>query len=151
MLFRSEGKRYIEAYFEQYPGIRKFMEQTKEEARAHEYIKTLYGRKCFTPDINSSNHMAKNFAERAAINAPLQGTAADIIKMAMVKVDYALAKAGLKAKVILQVHDELIIECPENEAEKASALLKKEMENTAHLSIPLTVDANIGDNWAEIH
>jgi len=147
----GEAKQYIEAYFEQYPGIRKFMEQTKEEAREFEYIKTLYGRKCFTPDINSKNHMAKNFAERAAINAPLQGTAADIIKIAMIKVEDALRKSGLNAKIILQVHDELIVECSEGDAEAAAKLLKKEMQNAAHLSIPLTVDANIGDNWAEIH
>ncbi|MCI5049773.1 MAG: DNA polymerase I [Rickettsiales bacterium] len=148
---RGEAKEYIDAYFEQYPGIRKYMERTKEYAREHGYVKTEYGRKVHVKDINAKNPNLRAFSERAAINAPLQGTAADIIKKAMVDVHQILAEKHPKARLLLQVHDELIVECPEAEAEAVAESLRKTMSSAAHLSVPLLVEYGIGDNWGEIH
>ncbi len=148
---RKEAAEYIEAYFEQYPGIRNYMERTKEIAHKQGYVETLYGRRVHLKDIASKNPNLRQFSERAAINAPLQGTAADIIKRAMVQVYDALAEQFPNAKLLLQVHDELIVEAPEAEAEAVSALLKKTMQNAAYLSVPLTVDAAIGHSWDDVH
>jgi len=148
---QGEAKAYIDAYFEKYPGIQKYMEDTKAFAREHGYVQTLFGRKCHTPDIGSKlpNHRA--FAERGAINAPIQGGAADIIKRAMIRLPDALTDAGLKAKMLLQVHDELIFEVPENEIDKTRDIVTKTMESAASLRVPLVADAGIGDTWAEAH
>ena len=142
---------YIKAYFERYPGIRAYMDQTKEEARNQGYVSTLFGRRCHVRGIEDRNPSMRSFAERAAINAPIQGGAADIIKRAMIAMPDALRRAGLKAKMLLQVHDELVFEVPEQEIEATSGVVKNTMENAAHLKVPLIVDTGVGDNWNEAH
>lgn len=148
---RKEAKEIIDKYFEQYPGIKKYMDETIMFAKEHEFVNTLWGRKIFLKGINDKNHNVRSFAERAAINAPLQGTAADIIKMAMIKVDRELKQNFPHAKILLQIHDELIIECDEENAQKASELVKNTMENVIRLNVPLIVDSNTGNHWGEIH
>jgi len=148
---RTEAGEFIEAYFERFPGIRTYMDKTKEEARAQGYVSTFMGRKCHVKGINEKNPNLRNFAERAAINAPIQGGAADIIRVAMIKLPGQLKDAGLNAKMLLQVHDELVFEVPDSELEETKALVKKVMENAAVLSIPLDVDTGSGATWAEAH
>lgn len=148
---RDESKAYIDAYFERYPGIRDYMERTKKEAKELGYVTTLYGRKCHVPGINDRNPSTRGFYERAAINAPLQGSAADIIKRAMIRVPGALKDAGLGAKMLLQVHDELLFEVADSEAEATAACVKDVMEGAAQLSVPLTVETGAGNNWNEAH
>ena len=148
---RGEAQAYINAYFERYPGIRDYMEITKAQARELGYVETIRGRRIHMPGINDKNPARRGFHERAAINAPIQGSAADVIRRAMVAIPPALSIAGLGAKMLLQVHDELIFDVPEGEVEETIALVKKVMEGAAHLSIPLIVDAGIGDSWAEAH
>ncbi len=147
----EDAKNYISAYFEQYPGIKDYMDHAKAEAKTQGFVKTLFGRVCHTPEIKSSNPGRRSYAERAAINAPIQGTAADIMKRAMIQVDRALDASDLKAKMLLQVHDELVFEVPENEIEATSVLVKQTMENAAHLSVALTVDVGTGENWDAAH
>ncbi len=147
----AEASDYINAYFERYPGIRNYMDQTKEEARNQGFVSTLFGRKCHVRGIGDKNPSMRNFAERAAINAPIQGGAADIIKRAMIVMPDALRAEGLAAKMLLQVHDELVFEVPEEELEATSGVVKKTMENSAQLDVPLIVDTGIGDNWNEAH
>ncbi|MFC1672548.1 DNA polymerase I [Pseudomonadota bacterium] len=147
---RTEAKDYIEAYFEKFPGIRAYMDRTKEEAQQG-FVTTLFGRKCHVSGITDKNPMKRGFAERAAINAPIQGGAADIIKRAMVRLPGALADAELNARMLLQVHDELIFEVPEAELDATRALVVDVMESAANLDVPLVVDAGIGDNWDEAH
>ena len=146
---RSEAATYIESYFKQYPGIKDYMENTKKFAREHGYVLTLFGRKCHLPGIHDKNPSMRNFSERAAINAPLQGTAADIIKRAMIAVERSLH--GTSGRMLLQVHDELVIEVAETDAAAIAAKVAHTMENAAHISIPLTVSTNIGYNWSEAH
>ena len=148
---QSEAKAYIEAYFERYPGIRDYMERTKQGCREIGYVTTLFGRRVHMPGINSSNAAQRNFNERAAINAPLQGAAADIIKRAMIRMPGALDDAGLKARMLLQVHDELIFEVPEAEVEATAQVAREIMEGAAHLSVPLVVDTGVADTWADAH
>ena len=148
---QGEAKAYIESYFEKFPGIRDYMETTKAFARDHGYVQTIFGRKCHTPGIADKNPARRNFSERAAINAPLQGAAADIIKRAMTRIDPALEKAGLGARMLLQVHDELIFEVPEAELDDTAALVKKIMEGAAHLDVPLVVETGSGANWDQAH
>ena len=148
---QGEAKKYIESYFEKFPGIKDYMETTKTFAREHGYVQTIFGRKCHTPGIADKNPARRNFSERAAINAPLQGAAADIIKRAMIRIDPALAKARLGAKMLLQVHDELIFEVPETELDDTAALVKKVMEDAAHLDVPLVVETGSGANWDQAH
>lgn len=149
---RGDAKQYIENYFKQYPGIRKYMDKTIEFAKEHGFVLTLFGRKCFIRDIQGKNPAMRQFAERAAINAPLQGTAADIIKKAMVALHQHILSGKLKAEMLLQVHDELIFEVDEANAEYAATIIKNVMENVLDLSVPLlTVEVGIGHNWAEIH
>ena len=148
---RGEASDYIKAYFERYPGIRNYMEETKAKARNDGFVTTLAGRKCFTQGIEDKNGAIKSFAERAAINAPIQGGAADIIKRAMLRVPPALTAAGLGARMLLQVHDELVLEVPTPELEATTALVKQVMETAAELSVPLVVDTGIGATWAEAH
>ncbi len=152
---QAEARAYIEAYFQRYPGIRDYMERTKKGARETGYVTTLFGRRCHVPGINDKNPARRSFMERAAINAPLQGTAADIIKRAMIRVPPALAEAGLSARMLLQVHDELLFEVPDAEAEATARLVKRVMEDAIHpaleLDVPLVAETGIGRSWAEAH
>ena len=147
----SEAKAYMDAYLDKYHGVRDYMKSIVEQAREDGYVSTLYGRRRSLPELKSSNFNTRSFGERVALNMPIQGTAADIIKLAMVNVARRLKEEDLRAKLILQVHDELIVECPEDEAERVKEILKTEMEHTADLAVPLTVDAHIGHSWAEAH
>jgi len=148
---QGEARRYIEAYFARYPEIRSYMERTKEEAREHGFVTTAFGRKVYTPGIKDKNGAMRAFAERAAINGPIQGGAADIIKRAMTRLPAALIEAGLSARLLLQVHDELVLEAPDAEAAATAALVKQVMEGAASLSVPLLVEAGIADSWDEAH
>ncbi|HEY1719980.1 MAG TPA: DNA polymerase I [Magnetospirillaceae bacterium] len=148
---QGEARAYIDAYFAKYPEIRAYMEATKSVARKQGYVETLFGRKCFVPGINDKNGAMRAFSERAAINAPIQGGAADIIKRAMIRLPDALAKAKSNARMLLQVHDELVFEVPEKEADDAAALVKGVMEDAATLSVPLVVDTGTAHSWAEAH
>jgi len=148
---RGEAQDYINAYFERYPGIRDYMESTKASCRELGYVETIHGRRVHMPGINDKNQARRGFHERAAINAPIQGSAADVIRRAMVAVPGALDKAQLDATMLLQVHDELIFEVPDAEIDKTIEVVKGVMEGAAHLSVPLIVDAGVGDNWAEAH
>ena len=147
----GEARGYIDRYFERYPGIRSYMERTKEEARINGYVVSPFGRRCWVPGIADKNPARRGYAERQAINAPLQGGAADIIKRAMVKLPAALAAAGLKSRMLLQVHDELLFEAPEDEAPRLAALVRDVMEHAAVLSVPLVVETGIGRSWADAH
>ncbi|MGJ3260472.1 MAG: DNA polymerase I [Rhodospirillales bacterium] len=148
---RGDAQRYIDAYFERYPGIKDYMERTKKQAHDHGFVETEFGRKCHVRGINEKNQAVRGNAERAAINAPIQGGAADIIKRAMVRVQHALDDAKLGARMLLQVHDELIFEVPEKEVEKTKAVVKDVMESAARLNVPLEVDIGTGANWDEAH
>ena len=150
-VYPSEAKAYMEAYLDKYHGVRDYMKSIVEKAKTDGYVDTLFARRRYLPELKSSNFNVRSFGERVALNMPIQGTAADIIKIAMVNVHRRLAKEGLEAKLILQVHDELIVECPDSEAERVKEILTHEMENAASLSVPLTVDAHIGHSWAEAH
>jgi DNA polymerase-1 len=147
----GQARRYIEAYFERYPGIRQYMERTKEEARRAGFVLTPFGRRCWIPGIADKNAARRSYAERQAINAPLQGGAADIIKRAMVKLPKALEGAGLSARMLLQVHDELLFEAPEAEARATAAVVQDVMQQAAVLSVPLVVETGIGLDWGEAH
>jgi DNA polymerase-1 len=147
----GEAKQTIDRYFTRYPEIRAYMEATKQEARDHGFVLTPFGRRIFIPQIRDKNGATRAYAERAAINAPLQGGGADIIKRAMVKLPAALLAAGLKTRMILQVHDELLFESPEAEAPQAALLAQKIMSEAATLSVPLVVETGIGKNWADAH
>ena len=153
---RTDAQAYMERYFERFPGIRDYMKRTKEEARARGYVTTLFGRRCHVRGIKDRNPNRRNFAERAAINAPLQGSAADIIRRAMVRMPGALEEAGLDdVRMLLQVHDELIFELPKGQVEAASRVIKKTMETAAYpaleMSVPIVVDCDSGDNWNQAH
>jgi DNA polymerase-1 len=150
---RSEAADYIKAYFEKFPGIQRYMNDTKAFAAKHGFVTTLFGRRCHAPGINDKNPMMRGFAERAAINAPIQGGAADIIKRAMVRLPDALERAGLKdkARMLLQVHDELIFEVDEAALEQTRDVVVNIMEGAATLDVPLVVDVGVGDNWGEAH
>ncbi|MBB3216055.1 DNA polymerase-1 [Ochrobactrum sp. RC6B] len=152
---REEAGQYIRTYFERFPGIKDYMEATKAFAREHGYVETIFGRRAHYPDIRASNPQIRAFNERAAINAPIQGSAADIIRRAMIRMEDALAKEKLAARMLLQVHDELIFEVPENEVEKTVSVVRHVMENAAmpavSLAVPLHVDARAAHNWDEAH
>ena len=144
---RGDAEKYIDTYFATYPGIGAYMDKYQDLARQQGFVTTITGRKCFLPDINSKNPMVKGLAERLAINAPIQGSAADIVKKAMIDLYPALGQQGLQSKMILQVHDELILETPESEVEAATVLLKSVMENAFLLDLPLKVDVKVNDYW----
>jgi DNA polymerase-1 len=152
---REEAGLYIRKYFERFPGIRDYMEETKSFAKKNGYVLTLFGRKCHYPDIANSNPSIRAFNERAAINARLQGTAADIIRRAMVRMDAALAHSDLKAQMLLQVHDELVFEVADSDVAAILLLVKDVMEQAplpaVSLSVPLAVDARAASNWDEAH
>lgn len=146
---RAEAKAYMEKYFEKYSGVHAYMTQVVERAKADGYVSTLMGRRRWLPELKSSNFNLRSFGERVALNMPIQGTAADLIKKAMLHVDGRLRREGLEARLVLQVHDELIVECPEGEAEQVQRLLAEEMEHVAELAVPLTAEAHAGKSWAE--
>jgi DNA polymerase-1 len=147
----GEAKTYIDAYFKRYPEIRAYMETTKEQARTEGFVLTPFGRRCYIPRIKDKMPQLRAYAERQAINAPLQGGAADIIKRAMVHLPAALAAANLSARLLLQVHDELLFEAPESEAQATAEIARETMQNAAKISVPLTVETGIGPNWGAAH
>jgi DNA polymerase-1 len=146
----SEAKQFIAAYFEKYSGVRAFIDKTLEEARRDMKVKTLFGRVRPIPDINSKNANQRGFAERTAVNTPLQGTAADLIKIAMIRIDAALRERGMKSRMTLQVHDELVFEVPENEVDVMQPLVREHMEKVHSLAVPLQVDMGVGANWRDL-
>ncbi|KZX76788.1 DNA polymerase I [Oleiphilus sp. HI0009] len=148
---RYEAQDYIDRYFERYPGVLDYMDRIRKQAHDDGYVETVFGRRLYLPDINARNKMMQQAAERTAINAPMQGTAADIIKRAMLDVETALASSELDAKMIMQVHDELIVEVREDQVDEIASLLSELMMGAANLDVPLIVEAGIGDNWDEAH
>ncbi len=148
---RNQAQEYIDLYFARYPGVKTYMDNTRSLAAESGYVETLYGRRLYLPEIKSSNGMRRQAAERTAINAPMQGTAADIIKRAMIDVDRWLTDTGFQARVMMQVHDELVLDVPETELDSVVEGLKKRMEGAADLDVPLVVDVGIGNNWDEAH
>jgi len=148
---RKEATALIDGYFESFPDVKNYMEKSIETARKEGFVQTIFGRKRYLPDINSQNANVRGFAERNAINAPIQGTAADIIKIAMVRIDSELTKRNLKTEMILQVHDELVFNVPTAELEEVKQIIKAEMENTVKLKVPLIADIGTGKNWLEAH
>ncbi|MBP6819303.1 MAG: DNA polymerase I [Ferrovibrio sp.] len=148
---QREAANYIDAYFKRYPGIRDYMDRTKKQAHEIGYVSTAFGRRIHLPNINSKNPAERSFLERAAINAPIQGTAADVIKRAMARLPDALRAEKLSARMLLQVHDELVFEAPEAEVDATIAVAKRVMEGAASLSVPLDVEAGVGDNWDDAH
>ena len=150
-VFQSEAKAYMDSYFAKYHGVREYMTRVVEQAKADGYVTTLFGRRRDLPELKSSNFNLRSFGERVALNMPIQGTAADIIKAAMVRVDARMRAEHLQARLLLQVHDELIVECPAEEAETVRAILVDEMEHVVDYRVPLLVDAKIGASWAEAH
>ncbi|HFI0602116.1 TPA: DNA polymerase I [Streptococcus suis] len=146
---RKEAKNYIDTYFERFPGIKNYMETIVREARDKGYVETIYKRRRELPDINSRNFNVRNFAERTAINSPIQGSAADILKVAMINLDKALTEAGLSTRMLLQVHDEIVLEVPMAELETVKAMVKETMESAIALSVPLLADENAGQTWYE--
>jgi DNA polymerase-1 len=147
---KSEAKQFIDAYFEKYKGVRHYLDSTLEEARREQRVKTLFGRIRPIPDINSKNANMRGFAERTAVNTPLQGTAADLIKLAMISIDQELRRRGLKSRMLLQVHDELVFEVPHAEADTMRQLVRDRMENVRPLSVPLLVEIGVGPNWRDL-
>ena len=150
-VFQNEAKAYMDSYFAKYHGVRTYMTHVVEQAKADGYVTTLFGRRRDLPELKSSNFNLRSFGERVALNMPIQGTAADIIKAAMVRVDARMRAEKLQARLLLQVHDELIVECPAEEAETVKAILTEEMEHVVDYRVPLLVDAKIGTSWAEAH
>ncbi len=148
---RYEAQDYVDLYFERYPGVKAYMDNTREQAHDQGYVETLFGRRLYLPEINSRNGQRRQYAERTAINAPMQGTAADIIKRAMIRVDQSLAESGLDCRMVMQVHDELVCEVAEKDVNALTKLVHRDMESAAELKVPLLVEVGVGDNWDEAH
>jgi DNA polymerase-1 len=148
---RDAAKRYIERYFSRYPGVAAYMERTRVQAKQQGYVETVFGRRLWLAEINSPNGPRRQAAERAAINAPMQGTAADLIKLAMVDVWRWIAAQDLGSRLIMQVHDELVLEVPEAEVELLRGELPRRMAGIAALSVPLLAEVGVGDNWDQAH
>jgi DNA polymerase I len=148
---REAAKNYIDRYFARYPGVALYMQETREKARAQGYVETVFGRRLWLAEINSPNGPRRQGAERAAINAPMQGTAADLIKLAMVAVQSWLEQEGLKSRLIMQVHDELIVEAPDTEVELLRVHLPRLMAGVAQLRVPLIAEVGVGLNWEQAH
>ena len=144
---KSEAKEYIQNYFEKFSGVKTYMDNIIETAKNDGYVKTLFNRRRYLPELNSGNFIQRSFGERVAMNTPIQGSAADIIKIAMVNIYKRLKKENLSSKLILQVHNELIIDAQKDELEKVKDILKTEMESAAKLSVPLVADMNVGETW----
>ncbi len=147
----KEASNYIESYFETYPGVKQFLDRQVQQAKEQGYVMTMFGRRRPVPELSSSNYMQRSFGERVAMNSPIQGTAADIIKIAMIRVSESLRRENLRSRLILQVHDELLIETYEDEIEQVKAILKKDMETAAELSVELEIDMKQGKDWYEAH
>ena len=150
-LSRTEAKQMIDSYYENYPKLKIFMTEQVEKARKNGFVETILGRKRHLKDINSNNFVVRGHAERNAVNAPIQGSAADIIKVAMINIDKALSEGGFKTKMLLQVHDELLFEVPVEEIEPIKALIKEKMESAMKTKVPLIVEVGVGNNWLEAH
>jgi DNA polymerase-1 len=148
---RATAQAYIDSYFSRYPGVKRYMDETRERARSQGYVETVFGRRLRLPEMKSGSPQRRQAAERAAINAPMQGTAADLIKLAMVAVQGWLDTRGLAAKLIMQVHDELVLEVPQGELEEVVEGLRARMQDVAKLEVPLIVDVGVGDNWDQAH
>jgi DNA polymerase-1 len=148
---RGEAQRYVDRYFERYPGVRRYMDETRNQARELGYVETVYGRRLYLPDIRSRNAALRQYAERSAINAPMQGTAADIIKRAMIEVDVWLQTSRIQARLIMQVHDELVLEVADAAVPEVVGQLRAHMARAATLAVPLKIDVGIGRNWDEAH
>ena len=148
---QKKAKQYIEQYLEKYSGIKKFMENISEEAKEKGYVETLYHRRRYVPELQSNNFMVRSFGKRVAMNTPIQGTAADIMKIAMIKVYNELRQKNMKAKIVLQVHDEMMIEAPKEEADDVKEILKRNMENVVNLKVPLVADVTLANNWYDAH
>jgi DNA polymerase-1 len=148
---RAAAQSYMDKYFARYPGVAQYMERTRAEARERGYVETVFGRRLWLPDITSSNQARRQGAERQAINAPMQGTAADLIKMAMIAVQGWIERERLAAKLVMQVHDELVLEVPEGELERVKTGVEKLMTGVAQLDVPLVVEAGVGANWEKAH
>lgn len=146
---RWEAKAYIDGYLNRYSGVRDYMHRIVEQARQQGYVTTLFGRRRYIPEIKSSNFNTRQGAERIALNTPIQGSAADLIKLAMIRVEQALREASLQAKLLLQVHDELIVECPPEEAEQVQSIVTKQMQEVWALQVPLIAEAKTGKSWYE--
>lgn len=150
-LGRNQAQQYIDLYFERYPGVAAYMDNTRQQAREQGYVETLFGRRLYLPDIKAGNGQLRQAAERTAINAPMQGSAADIIKRAMIAVHHWLEDNDLQTLMIMQVHDELVFEVPEQELDKVQAGIETLMAGAAELDVPLVVDVGVGDNWDQAH
>jgi DNA polymerase-1 len=148
---RAQAKKIIDDYFANFPSISSYISKTVESAKEIGYVKTIFGRRRYLPDINSRNATVRSLAERNAVNAPIQGTSADIIKKAMIEVDRRISEAGLRSRMVLQIHDELVFDAVAEEAETLKGIVTEEMENVVELSVPLTVECNYGKNWLEAH
>ena len=148
---RGEAQQYVDLYFERYPGVKKYMDETRELAHEQGYVETIFGRRLYLPEINSRNAQRRQYAERTAINAPMQGSAADIIKRAMIAIDDWINKPKSGAYMIMQVHDELVFEVTTNAIDQVKQKVIASMMSAAELSVPLEVDANVGQNWDEAH
>ena len=146
---RQEARRVIDDYYATYKGVRRYMAEIPVRAREHGYVRSLYGRIRPLPGINDRNANIRRAAEREGINMPIQGTASDIVKIAMLHVDEAFRREGLNAQMLMQVHDELLVECPEQEAGRVAETLKREMESAVELDVPLVADTGVGDNWMD--
>ena len=145
----SEAKKFIDNYLDAFPGIKDYMEKLKKEAYENGFVKTLFGRVRVIDELKSNNYMVRSSGERMALNTPIQGTSADIIKIAMINVYKKLNNKNLRAKIIIQVHDELLIDCPKNELDEVVKIVREEMENATKLNVPLKVDINYGESWYE--
>ena len=148
---RRDAQDYVDLYFTRYPGVKKFMDETRESARERGYVETVFGRRLYLPEIKSGNPARRQYAERTAINAPMQGTAADIIKRAMITLHRWLDESGVAALMIMQVHDELVFEVDADAVAEVEAAAVEQMESAADLSVPLKVDTGVGKNWDEAH
>jgi DNA polymerase I len=148
---RGDAQKYMDVYFERYPGVKRYMEDTRRKARETGFVETVFGRRLYLPEIQSRNQALRQYAERSAINAPMQGTAADIIKRAMISVDGWLQGSGVSACLIMQVHDELVLEVADEAVESIVGELRAHMAQAAKLAVPLKVDVGIGRNWDEAH
>ncbi|MBI3186278.1 MAG: DNA polymerase I [Gammaproteobacteria bacterium] len=148
---RNEAQAYVEMYFARYPGVKDYMDNTRQRAHETGYVETVFGRRLYLPDINAKNGQLRQYAERTAINAPMQGTAADIIKMAMITLDKSLLASKFNVRMVMQVHDELVLEVNENQVEAVREMVIREMQSAAKLKVPLIVEAGVGDNWDQAH
>ena len=148
---RGDAEEYISLYFERYPGVRNYMERIRVQAAEQGFVETIFGRRLYLPEINAKNFQRRQAAERTAINAPMQGSAADIIKRAMIAVDNWLTTTGMNARMIMQVHDELVLEVEEDGQEELISAVSEHMEAAAQLSIPLVVETGVGHNWDDAH